>query len=111
MWHALWPERELDQVPIGHVTNGVHVPTWIGVPMRELLDRHLPEGWCQHAADPDVWAAVDAIPAAELWQARCAPAGRAGRVRAPAQRRRPARAAAICAATSMPPPGRLIPRC
>ncbi len=45
MWQALWPERPVDEVPIGHVTNGVHVPTWIGAPMRELLDRHLGEDW------------------------------------------------------------------
>ena len=44
MWQALWPELPVDEVPIGHVTNGVHVPTWIGTPMRELLDRHLGEG-------------------------------------------------------------------
>ena len=76
MWHGLWPERAVDEVPIGHVTNGVHVPTWIGVPMRELLDRHLPEGWCSRAADPAVWAAVDAIPARELWETRLPPARR-----------------------------------
>jgi glycogen phosphorylase len=71
MWHPLWPDRALDEVPIGHVTNGVHVPTWIGRPMRTLLDRHLPEDWIERAADPGVWAAVDQIPAEELWQARC----------------------------------------
>ncbi len=71
MWSSLWPEREVGAVPIGHVTNGVHVPTWLGVPMRELLDRHLPEGWCDRQADPEVWAAVDGIPAEELWQTRC----------------------------------------
>ena len=71
MWQPLWPDRERHDVPIGHVTNGVHVPTWIGTPMRELLDRHLPEGWCQHAADPEVWARVQRIPAAELWETRC----------------------------------------
>ena len=70
MWQGLWPDRAVEDVPIHYVTNGVHVPTWIGVPMRELLDRHLPEGWCQHAADPAVWAAVDDIPAAELWEMR-----------------------------------------
>jgi len=70
MWHALWPNRGLDEVPIGHVTNGVHVPTWIGRPMRALLDRHLPEDWCERATDPNVWAAVDGIPPDELWQTR-----------------------------------------
>ena len=70
MWHWLWPDRDLASVPIGHVTNGVHVPTWIGQPMRELLDRHLGAGWQARAADPATWAAVDSIPAHELWSAR-----------------------------------------
>jgi starch phosphorylase len=72
MWNSLWPDRDPDAVPIGYVTNGVHVPTWIGGPMRKLFDRHLPDGWCEHAADPEMWAAVDQIPAGELWQTRCA---------------------------------------
>ena len=38
--------------------------------MRELMDRHLGEGWMAHAAEPETWAAVDRIPDAELWQAR-----------------------------------------
>ena len=91
MWQPLWPDRERHDVPIGHVTNGVHVPTWIGTPMRELLDRHLPEGWCQHASDPEVWARVQRIPAAELWETRCRQRARAGRVHPGAQRRRPPR--------------------
>ena len=70
MWRALWPGRAAARVPIGHVTNGVHIPTWIGSPMRELLDRHLGDAWMQHAADPRTWAAVDQIPDRELWDAR-----------------------------------------
>jgi starch phosphorylase len=70
MWRSLWPELDVDDVPIGHVTNGVHVPTWIGTPMRELLDRHVGEGWMTRDAEPDTWAGVDRIPDAELWEAR-----------------------------------------
>ncbi|MBV9048685.1 MAG: alpha-glucan family phosphorylase [Solirubrobacterales bacterium] len=70
MWAALWPEEPVDRVPIGHVTNGVHVPTWLGGPMRELLDRWLGEEWMTRAADPLTWARVDDIPDAELWDAR-----------------------------------------
>ncbi|HEY2005958.1 MAG TPA: alpha-glucan family phosphorylase, partial [Solirubrobacteraceae bacterium] len=70
MWHGLWPDRELDQVPIGHVTNGVHVPTWMGTPMRELLDRYLGADWNERVTDPATWAPVDDIPAAELWAVR-----------------------------------------
>jgi starch phosphorylase len=70
MWRPLWPDRDVDEVPIGHITNGVHVPTWIGAPMRELFDRWLGEDWLARVADPDTWAAVDSIPGAELWEAR-----------------------------------------
>jgi starch phosphorylase len=70
MWNGLWPDRGADQVPIGHVTNGVHVPTWIGRHMRELLDRYLGEAWHDRATDPATWAPVDDIPAAELWAVR-----------------------------------------
>jgi glycogen phosphorylase len=70
MWSRLWAERGVDEVPIGHVTNGVHVPTWIGAAMRELLDRHLGESWTDRAAESSTWTAVDRIPAGELWDAR-----------------------------------------
>jgi starch phosphorylase len=70
MWRDLWPDRPEEEVPIGHVTNGVHVPTWIGPPVRALLDRHLGEDWQSRADDPATWDAIDAIPAAELWDAR-----------------------------------------
>jgi starch phosphorylase len=70
MWKGLWPDRPLDEVPIGHVTNGVHVPTWLGGPMRTLLDRHLGEGWLTRTADPATWAPVRDIPDEELWAVR-----------------------------------------
>ena len=66
MWRGLWPERPVEAVPIGHVTNGVHLPTWIGEPMRLLLSRHLDGDW----RDPVTWQAVDEIPDEELWAAR-----------------------------------------
>jgi glycogen phosphorylase len=71
MWHGLWPDRPVDQVPIGHVTNGVHEPTWIGREMRALLDRHLGEDWPARADDPDTWAPVRGISDSELWTVRC----------------------------------------
>ena len=70
MWRDLWPDSPVEDVPIGHVTNGVHVPTWLGGPMRSLFDRHLGDGWLDRAADPATWAAVDAISDEELWAVR-----------------------------------------
>lgn len=71
MWNCIWPERPVEEVPITSVTNGVHIPTWMGRPMRLLLDRHLGPGWLAHAIDPSIWHAVQDIPAGRLWAARC----------------------------------------
>ncbi len=71
LWRGLWPERAVDAVPITHVTNGVHLPSWIGPPMRRLLDRHLGEAWWRRASEVETWEALDAVPDAELWSARC----------------------------------------
>jgi glycogen phosphorylase len=72
MWQDMWPESEFDDVPITHVTNGAHIPTWIGGPMRELLDRYLGEGWTDRAVDPATWEGLDQIPDEELGAARAA---------------------------------------
>ena len=71
MWRGLWPERPVEAVPITHVTNGVHLPSWIGAPMRRLLDHHLGEDWWRRATDANTWAALDEVPDNELWRARC----------------------------------------
>jgi starch phosphorylase len=71
MWRGLWPQRAVDAVPITHVTNGVHLPSWIGPPMRRVLERHLGERWWRRASDVATWQAFDAVPDAELWEARC----------------------------------------
>ena len=72
MWQGLFPGRSAEEVPITHVTNGVHVPSWISPRMRHLLDAYLVPGWHTHGrvTDPATWAAVDRIPDAELWAVR-----------------------------------------
>ena len=70
MWADLFPGMRTDQVPIGHVTNGVHLPSWMATEMRELLDLYLPDGWVERASDPSVWDGVDNIPDEELWAVR-----------------------------------------
>jgi glycogen phosphorylase len=70
MWRPLFPGREPEDIPISHVTNGVHLPTWMARGMREVLARHLPPGWMHRAADPETWQAVHAVPDEELWEAR-----------------------------------------
>jgi starch phosphorylase len=70
MWRALWPGRPVQEVPIGHVTNGVHTATWMAEPMQVLLDRHLGSEWRAHLADAPWWEGVSSIPDAELWAVR-----------------------------------------
>jgi starch phosphorylase len=71
MWQPLFPAHAVRDVPITHVTNGVHVPTWLHGPMRKLLDQYLGEGWLRRADQAATWAPVADIPAAQLWAARC----------------------------------------
>jgi starch phosphorylase len=70
MWRELWPERAVADVPIGHITNGIHVPTWLGPAMRDLFDAHLGPDWLDRQANPEVWARAWEIPGAALWDAR-----------------------------------------
>ena len=70
MWQRMWPDRPADQVPIGHVTNGVHLPTWMAPEMQGLLDRYLPRDWRLHAAESETWSAIDGVPDEELWAVR-----------------------------------------
>ncbi len=70
MWQGLWPDRPVEEVPITSVTNGVHVPSWVGAPMRRLLDRHLGTEWCTSSADASGWDGLDDVPDEELWVVR-----------------------------------------
>ncbi len=68
MWRVLWPDQPEDKVPITHITNGVHIPTWINPRMGLLLDSRLGAGWLENHDDPEVWKRVDDIPDEELWK-------------------------------------------
>jgi starch phosphorylase len=70
MWRPLFGDGDGD-APIGHVTNGVHAPTWIATPLRVLLDQYLGDDWTARAADPATWQPVEQIPDHDLWAARC----------------------------------------
>jgi starch phosphorylase len=69
MWKVLYPERQREEeVPIGHITNGVHVRTWLAGDMQRLLAHYLGTGWLESLARADTWKQIDAIPDAELWE-------------------------------------------
>jgi starch phosphorylase len=68
MWAHLWPWRIEDEIPIGHITNGVHVPSWLAWQMWQLYDRHFPAGWIQKMGEPEVWQHIHSVDPGELWE-------------------------------------------
>ncbi|MBL6832144.1 MAG: alpha-glucan family phosphorylase [Pirellulales bacterium] len=68
MWNSLWPSRGEEEVPIGHITNGVHVPSWLSWQMLQLYDRIFPAGWFRRMGEPDVWQKIYDVDSGELWE-------------------------------------------
>jgi starch phosphorylase len=70
MWHFLWPDIPEDEVPITHITNGVHVSNWMARRLVNLFKEYLGNDWLDHLDEPDLWKNVDDIPDDELWAVR-----------------------------------------
>lgn len=68
MWHGLWDRVPEDEVPITHITNGVHFRSWISAEMNQLYDRYLGPRWREEPADEKVWEHSERIPDEELWR-------------------------------------------
>ncbi|HZZ70781.1 MAG TPA: alpha-glucan family phosphorylase [Pirellulales bacterium] len=68
MWMPLFHARSEEQVPIGHITNGIHVHTWLATPMHDLYDRHLGPEWVQQSGEPQMWEQISSVSDAELWE-------------------------------------------
>ncbi len=68
MWKGLHPDKPEDGVPIGHITNGVHVPSWLAPQMFRLYDRHLGTGWHEHSGEPHLWEGIESVDDGELWE-------------------------------------------
>ena len=68
MWTGLSPGKTEDTVPIGHITNGVHVPSWLAPQMFRLYDRHLGTGWHLRSSEAKIWEGIDNVDDGELWE-------------------------------------------
>jgi len=67
MWQSLWPGVPVDEIPIAHVTNGVHPQSWISREMHNVYDNYLGPGWAEQSGDTRVWRRSEQIPYEELW--------------------------------------------
>ena len=70
MWHFLWPDRKVEEVPISHVTNGVHSHTWVSRRMGMVFDQYLGTEWRDNLDDVEMWKKVEDIPDEVLWEVR-----------------------------------------
>jgi|CZKJ01.1.fsa_nt_gi starch phosphorylase len=68
MWTGLCPGKPEDDVPIGHITNGVHVPSWLAPQMFRLYDRHLGTNWHEHSSEARIWEGIENVDDGELWE-------------------------------------------
>ena len=67
MWHSIWPNVPEDKVPIVHVTNGIHVPSWVAPELASLFEKYLGKNWVNEHDDSRLWEGVLDIPDEELW--------------------------------------------
>ena len=70
MWSHLWPDRDLKDVPISYITNGIHTGTWLARRMAILFTRYLGADWLERMDDPELWEQIENIPDEELWRVR-----------------------------------------
>jgi starch phosphorylase len=68
MWTGLFPGKPEEAVPIGHITNGVHVPSWLAPQMFRLYDRHLGTGWHERSGSARTWEGIENVDDGELWE-------------------------------------------
>lgn len=67
MWRQLWPGREPHELPIRHVTNGVHLSTWMAHHLKDMLDRAVGPGWEEAQEYERLRDAIEHLDDAELW--------------------------------------------
>lgn len=68
MWHGIWPNIPVEEVPIKYITNGIHISSWISHEMSALLDRYLGPKWAEDPSNETIWKRVEKIPDVELWR-------------------------------------------
>ncbi|MDY6971395.1 MAG: alpha-glucan family phosphorylase, partial [Thermodesulfobacteriota bacterium] len=69
MWSGIWPGRPEKEIPISHITNGVHIPTWVSEQISTLFERYIGPEWNLHPWNPDMIKRIDDIYDEELWRA------------------------------------------
>lgn len=67
LWSRAWPSLPQEHIPIGAITNGVHLPTWVSHEMGQLYDRYVGPGWRDDAVENANWDSIRTMSDALLW--------------------------------------------
>ena len=70
MFAPIWPGYFPEELHVGYVTNGVHLPTWAASEWKAVYHKHLKKGWYQDQSNLDMWAPYNDIPDEEIWETR-----------------------------------------
>lgn len=68
MWMNTWKGVPENEIPITHITNGVHTRFWISRDLADLYDRYLGPGWIKSPDDQSIWEHIDEVPDTEIWR-------------------------------------------
>ena len=71
MWHWLWPDKEAEEAPVSHVTNGIHTETWLAPELKSLYDEVMGKDWVLTINDRAQWQALDHLSDEVLWEVHC----------------------------------------
>ncbi len=71
MWHHIWPNLPIDEVPIRAITNGIHPASWISHDLKDLFESYFGDRYIERPGAPEVWEKVNRIPSVELWRVHC----------------------------------------
>ena len=68
MWQPLWPDFLEEEIPIHHITNGIHTSTWVAGKLAELFDTYLGSMWRKETHNKEMWKSIGDIPSDRLWK-------------------------------------------
>jgi starch phosphorylase len=68
LWKNLWPEVPENEIPISHITNGVHFQSWISQEMNQLYERYLGPNWWEYSGESNGWHHIESVSSESLWR-------------------------------------------
>ena len=70
MFSPVWPGYFPEELHVGYVTNGVHMPTWAAHEWKDIYAKYLPKEWIHDQSNLEMWKPYADIPDAEIWATR-----------------------------------------